>query len=203
MNIPIKRLIISSLLAASCPPAFAEVFAARVVEIQAGDTLIVEGYKNVRYVVHLAGVDSPETLQVHWRGATNLAKRKVLNRQVTLEPVRDFKDSKEITAYVRNEEGEDLGAALLSAGYAWSTPGDDKKEKTYREIEREARISKIGLWIDPNPVAPWIFRALSRKNEALQGSARKKFSAYKTKLITVGSSLERGVGREGAPSRPN
>ena len=33
----------------------------------------------------------------------------------------------------------------------------------YNELEIKARDSKIGLWQDPNPIAPWDWRKSKKK----------------------------------------
>ena len=47
---------------------------------------------------------------------------------------------------------------LLKAGLAWHFTRYDKS-KELAELEAAARKSKIGLWSDPDPVAPWDWRA--------------------------------------------
>jgi endonuclease YncB( thermonuclease family) len=46
---------------------------------------------------------------------------------------------------------------MLKAGMAWHfSKYDDTLE--YQEAEVNSRLSKIGLWADPQRIAPWDFR---------------------------------------------
>ncbi len=46
---------------------------------------------------------------------------------------------------------------LLRQGMAWHYKYFNKDEEL-AELEQEAREKKIGLWSQPNPIAPWDFR---------------------------------------------
>jgi endonuclease YncB( thermonuclease family) len=47
---------------------------------------------------------------------------------------------------------------LVANGWAWAAPGFTKPGDTIRTAERKARAAKLGLWQDPNPIAPWDWR---------------------------------------------
>ncbi len=57
-------------------------------------------------------------------------------------------------------EGEDVGKELLQAGLAWYCDRSALPNSALPEAEAEAgaRASERGLWSDPEPVAPWVFR---------------------------------------------
>ena len=46
---------------------------------------------------------------------------------------------------------------MVKLGMAWHFKkySDDM---SYDDLEREAREAKVGLWSDPNPIAPWDYR---------------------------------------------
>jgi len=50
-----------------------------------------------------------------------------------------------------------LNEELLRLGMAWHYKHYNKDPKLAR-LEENARAAKIGLWSQPNPVAPWDFR---------------------------------------------
>jgi micrococcal nuclease len=62
------------------------------------------------------------------------------------------------------DDGTNLNQELVKQGWCWwyrkYAPGDTVLEG----LETEAREAKKGLWVDPAPVAPWIFR-YSRKRD--------------------------------------
>ena len=49
----------------------------------------------------------------------------------------------------------------VKAGLAWVNEAikeDLALNEKLRESEREARQSKRGLWADPDPIPPWVYR---------------------------------------------
>jgi endonuclease YncB( thermonuclease family) len=63
------------------------------------------------------------------------------------------------SVYVNNQC---LNQALVSNGLAWHFK-KYSKDMSYDVLEQKARASKIGLWSDPNPTAPWDWRKSKRK----------------------------------------
>jgi hypothetical protein len=55
------------------------------------------------------------------------------------------------------EDGRNLSQELVKAGYAWwfFKYSDDEQLGL---LEVQAKIAKVGLWKDKNPLPPWIFR---------------------------------------------
>ena len=55
-------------------------------------------------------------------------------------------------------DGTKVNQDLVKQGWWWwyrkYAPLDTELEK----LEKEARDSKIGLWVDPAPIAPWVYR---------------------------------------------
>lgn len=54
--------------------------------------------------------------------------------------------------------GDTLNKLLLKEGLAWHYKYFDKS-KDYAELEEQARKEKRGLWVMPEPMAPWEFRS--------------------------------------------
>jgi micrococcal nuclease len=52
-------------------------------------------------------------------------------------------------------DGRNLNQDLVRAGLAWWYQRYARRETALQDLEQEARDAKRGLWIDPNPVAPW------------------------------------------------
>lgn len=55
---------------------------------------------------------------------------------------------------------------LVKSGWAWHYVRYSK-DKTLQAMEDKARQSKIGLWQDANPVAPWAWRESKKKKEVI------------------------------------
>ena len=59
-------------------------------------------------------------------------------------------------------DGPSLNQELVKPGWCWwyrkYAPGDTVLER----LESEAREGRRGLWADPQPVPPWVWRKKSR-----------------------------------------
>lgn len=55
-----------------------------------------------------------------------------------------------------------LEERLLEAGYAWWIKGVADEMLSYQQSEEYAQHSSIGLWTDPEPIAPWTWREMSK-----------------------------------------
>lgn len=134
---------------------------ARVLEVYDGDSLLVSDAGQRRYAVRIAGIDAPERHQAY-ADVSRLALRALLHgREVRIEPVK-------VDAYGRTVgrvfvAGRDAGLAQLRAGLAWHFARYDADlaagaARRYARAERQARLAAIGLWRDPGPLAPWVYR---------------------------------------------
>ena len=71
-------------------------------------------------------------------------------------------------------DGKDVDLEQVKAGMAWhykyyedeQTPED---RQLYANVEKEARAERRGLWQDPNPMEPYLFR---REEERRRGLGR-------------------------------
>ena len=65
-------------------------------------------------------------------------------------------------AEVRLLDGTNLNHTLVKDGWCWwyrkYAPGDTVLEG----LEKGAREAKNGLWADPAPIPPWVYRKASR-----------------------------------------
>ena len=59
-------------------------------------------------------------------------------------------------------DGIDVNAAQVERGMAWVYIRY-ATDPRLRELEADARRAKRGLWVDPNPVAPWVWRKAQTK----------------------------------------
>ena len=58
------------------------------------------------------------------------------------------------TVYLGNV---DVNAQMVREGMAW-VYRQYAKDKVLYELESQARGRRLGLWVDPDPVAPWEYR---------------------------------------------
>ena len=154
----IMLLLICLLLSSSL--ACATTFNGLVVKISDGDTIQVL-YNGKAEKIRLAGIDTPEKKQPFGQAATRYNRSLCAQKIVTVK-VETTDRYGRLVGEVFLPDGRSLNRELVRAGYAWwfRKYSDDQ---TIGELEDEARQARRGLWIDPNPVAPWEWRKNQKK----------------------------------------
>jgi micrococcal nuclease len=132
-------------------------FAAVVVRVTDGDTLWVRsadvGSRPVK--VRLQGIDAPEACQAWGPQSTAALRARAMHQPVTVQ-------SQAVDAYRRTIArvwlaGEDLGAAQVREGHAWSQHFH-RSLGPYAAQEQSARNAGRGLFAAANPQNPREFR---------------------------------------------
>ena len=128
----------------------------KVIGIKDGDTfeLLID---NSTQVVRLAHIDCPEKKQPFGQKAKQLVSNLCFGKYVTLIHNNKFDRNKRLIAEVFLQDGTNLNKELVKNGLAWHFK-KYSKDNSYADLENEARASKVGLWADNNPIAPWTWR---------------------------------------------
>jgi endonuclease YncB( thermonuclease family) len=135
----------------------------KVSEVIDGNTLIIETRDNETYTVLLHGIDSPEPGQQHAEQSTELLKKLLLHKKVTLTiHGRDRKGNR--LAKIEIDGAPDPRHELLRAGLAW--PAERHNEPELEVLKEEARLKNVGLWQEENPTPPWTYRREQSSSEA-------------------------------------
>jgi micrococcal nuclease len=139
----------------------------RVVSVLDGQTIAVL-HSNRTERIRLNGIDCPGKGQAHSKGAKHAASALVFGKEVTLETHGLDKYGRTV-ADVILPDGTNVNHELVKEGWCWwyrkYAPGNVALE----ELEKEARDAKKGLWADPAPVPPWVYRK-ARRRQALDPS---------------------------------
>ena len=166
--IKILALIFSVLICTSCTPspAFAYTIQGEVIYVYDGDTIKLKA-ENQYHKIRLASIDAPEKDQPYGIEATLLLRRLLQNKTV-LAHVQDTDKYGRKIAYVHINDhlhcplgNSDISSIMLANGAAWHYKAFDKSSAQYDlhyALEQHARINKRGLWAQPNPIAPWLWR---------------------------------------------
>ena len=138
-------------------PANAQVgesFDGPIVSITDGDTVsVMRDGEQVR--IRVEGIDTPESDQAFGAQASAFTASLLRNKRVVVQ-VRDVDRYGRLVSRVQ-VDGMDLSVALVTEGLAWHyTQYSD--DPVLAEAEAQARVARIGLWIQSDPVAPWEFR---------------------------------------------
>jgi endonuclease YncB( thermonuclease family) len=132
----------------------ADVFSARVTKVIDGDSLEVS-HQGKKLRVRLWGIDTPEWRQEFSHKAKAFTRDRVQGRRVELQP-KDRDKYGRLVAVVK-VGGSTLNEELLREGLAWVHIYYCKESicQSWRQLEKEARTARRGLWQGANPVPPW------------------------------------------------
>jgi len=145
------------LAALSVQSAFAETITGTVVKIFDGDTLVVQDAAQKRYKIRLAEIDAPEEKQPFWLESSRSLAELCYRKEAKVEWSERVGKSRYL-GYVTCD-GKDANAEQLKRGMAWASPRSTKPTSPLYEFEAYARLRRIGLWKDDDPVPPWEFAA--------------------------------------------
>ncbi len=140
----------------------------KVIGIKDGDTFIVliEGKEQV---IRLAHIDCPEKNQPFGKRAKQFASDLCFGKLVHLKHKNKYDRNKRLIAEVILSSGENVNRELVHNGLAWHFKKYSDNQE-YAELEINARNNKLGLWIDPHPMAPWDNRKLHRSGISTKDS---------------------------------
>ena len=131
-------------------------FTAHVVRILDGDTIEVLHNRHPERI-RLSGIDCPEKGQAFGKQAKHATSELVFGQDVKIETHGKDKYGRTL-ADVRLLNRTHVNHMLVGDGWCWwyrkYAPGDTELEK----VEKDAREAKKGLWVDPVPVPPWVYR---------------------------------------------
>ena len=136
---------------------FAETITGTVTKIFDGDTLVVEDAAKKRWKIRLAEIDAPEQNQPFWMESSRSLAELCYKKEAKVEWFEKVGKAR-YRGYVTCA-GKDANAEQLKRGMAWGSPKSTKPTSPLYELEAYARLRRIGLWQDDNPVAPWEFAA--------------------------------------------
>lgn len=156
-----RAVLLSISLAAASSATFAD-FSGRVVNIADGDTLSVLVEKRpIR--VRLDGIDAPERGQPFGKRS-----RQSLSDLCAAKTAR-------VEDHGKDRFGRTIGRVYCAGiaanseqvrrGMAWTFTRYVPLGSPLYELEAYARLRNLGLWVDPQPVAPWEWRARHRSRQ--------------------------------------
>ena len=137
-------------------------FIAKVIGIKDGDTIeILKDQKHI--VVRLADIDCPEKSQPFGSAAKKFASDFCFGKEVTIHSNGKFDRYKRLIATVIFVNVS-LNQELVINGYAWHFKKYSNKQE-FTDLEEHAKLNKVGLWVDNDPIAPWNWRKPKSKQD--------------------------------------
>ncbi len=158
------RLLAIVLLLALSIASHGAQLSGRVVTVADGDEIKIVDDSGQWHLVRLAGIEAPVRSNPFGREA-----QMELAGLLFPDPVRvdwEIQDRHGFILGTVHAKGRNVGLTLLEAGLAWHLPegpGQTQQQRLeYAEAEKAARVAKIGLWSDPEPLAPGDWRDRNR-----------------------------------------
>lgn len=155
------KFIISSILAMASVAANAEAIQGSIVEVSDGDTVTLLTAQKQQVKIRVQGIDAPERSQAFGNVARQAMAKAVFQKDVEAQCSSTDRYGRKICVIYVN--GMDAGLHLVSQGLAWHYKQYEREQSprdraSYSYTEENARAQRVGLWTEPNPMAPWDFR---------------------------------------------
>lgn len=132
-----------------------ESFKAKVIGVTSGDAIVVKLDDKTQQIVRLEGIDCPELKQAYGDSAKMATVALCFEKRVRVEKVGVDTYGRTLAFVYVNDVC--INKELLRKGLAWHYK-DFNNDPELAQLETEARAKKVGLWSQPDPVAPWDFR---------------------------------------------
>jgi endonuclease YncB( thermonuclease family) len=159
-NLIRARVLIAMASAMLTPISNADILRGYVVGITDGDSLTLLVQRQ-QFKIRIASIDAPERLQA-WgdRSKTNLS-RLTINQTAVADCPKLDRSGLRICKVTVN--AVDVGLEQVKDGMAWwvrkyATEQTPEDQSSYEHAELMAKLRRLGLWGDTNPVPPWDFR---------------------------------------------
>ena len=129
-----------------------------VTKIVDGDTLIIEDEGTPHYA-RIINVDAPEIGQEQGKACKQWLEEIVLHKQRVVRILGKDKYNRLLIHW--NEGALGIDELLVSIGHAWEFTKYNKN-KSLEGLQNDAIKIRMGIWSDPAPVPPWIWRKMKR-----------------------------------------
>ena len=128
----------------------------KVIGVKDGDTFVIL-FEGKEQVVRFAHIDCPEKKQPFGKTAKYFVSDICFGKNVKIIHNGKYDRYKRLIAEVILEDGTNLNKELIKQGLAWHFK-KYSNDTEYSELENEAKINRIGLWSEQNPIPPWEWR---------------------------------------------
>lgn len=130
-------------------------FQGKAIRVLDGDTIEVLADGNQRVRVRLANIDAPEKRQPFGQKSKEHLIDLVAGKAVEVVDVGGDQYGRRIGRVLVN--GQEANVEQVRSGLAW-VYSRYNHDGQLPSLESAARSKRYGLWVDPNPQAPWEFR---------------------------------------------
>lgn len=132
---------------------------AKVINVADGDTITVLTSNNEPVKVRLQNIDAPEKKQEYGNQALKFTKNLLHGKIVDLKISGQDKYKRKIAEVFIGDVN--INKEIVKHGWAWAYR-DYLKDKSYIQLEQQAKNAKLGLWAGNNPIEPSRWRKLNK-----------------------------------------
>ena len=136
----------------------------KIIHVTDGDTVgILVGNETIK--IRLEGIDAPESKQAFGTKSKEALAKLVAGKDTVVKKTGEDRYQRTLgTIYVGQTN---VNEKMVADGWAWHFKKYSKDEELAK-LEVKARESKLGLWVDPNPLAPWEFRDRQKEKARIE-----------------------------------
>ena len=164
LDFSFRRLLLCFILFSVISPkiAFSECkLTGKVVKITDGDSIVVLDRTKKQHKIRLMGIDAPERKQPFGKKSKQYLSSLIGKKWVCVDWHKLDKYKRKIGKIIFNKA--DVNYQMVKKGFAWHFKRYEKEQarndaKKYAIAEVKARSSLIGVWSEPDPIAPWDWR---------------------------------------------
>lgn len=133
-----------------------------VIAVSDGDTLTARcgaAHAPLQIKVRIAAIDAPESRQAFGPQSRKNLLQLCLRQRARIQLLEKDRYGRNV-ANVRcgPGTGADVATEQVRAGLAWVYTAYARKHPHLLPLQRQARASKVGLWSQSRPLAPWSYR---------------------------------------------
>jgi endonuclease YncB( thermonuclease family) len=139
----------------------AETISGRVVSVADGDTLNVLTDDHQQFKIRLAGIDAPEKAQAFGQVSKRQLSSLCFNQQAEVKVIATDKYHRTVGDVFC--EKTHANEEMIKGGYAWVYRQYSQGFEQFIPLEQAAQEAKIGLWADPQPMPPWLWRRANKR----------------------------------------
>lgn len=151
-----KRSVLVLALSLCFSSAFAAGdFHGNAVRVLDGDTVDVLTAQNQTVRVRLANIDAPEKSQAFGQRSRQNLTSLIAGRMVDVHVQNQDQYGRTVGRVVA--DGVEANTEQVRAGLAWVYTRYNQ-DRRLPAIEAQAKREQLGLWSDPQPLEPWMYR---------------------------------------------
>ena len=136
-----------------------------VTKVKDGDTVLMKAEEK-EYDIRLSDIDAPEIShgrnrpgQPYSKAAQKMLSALVTGGQPIMAKCYEYDMYERAVCHLFTVDGNNVNSIMVRNGMAWvSNNPRYVREKSIYQLEKMAKLERLGLWAEPNNIPPWEWR---------------------------------------------